>query len=100
MTDATQLWPMDVVLHQASGQLELLFNDGLRGRLDAPTLRAACRCAECESARRAGRPPSGGTGTRLREVRPVSNLGLQLCFSDGHERGIYPWTYLHEMSQP
>jgi DUF971 family protein len=30
---------------------------------------------------------------RLIEVN-AQGYGLQLVFSDGHERGIYPWAYL------
>jgi DUF971 family protein len=26
--------------------------------------------------------------------------GVQLVFDDGHERGIYPWSYLRELAWP
>jgi DUF971 family protein len=28
----------------------------------------------------------------------VQGYGLQLIFSDGHERGIYPWPYLAQLT--
>jgi DUF971 family protein len=28
----------------------------------------------------------------------VGSVGLQLFFSDGHERGIYPWPYLYALA--
>jgi DUF971 family protein len=87
-----------MVLHESSGQLEVLWNDGLRVRLASMDLRAACRCAGCESQRRAGRPPVPPAGTRLTELKPIGEFGLQLCFSDGHDRGIYPWAFLHVLS--
>ena len=31
------------------------------------------------------------------DVRAVGNYALQLVFSDGHERGIFPWGYLREL---
>nr|MDP2190693.1 gamma-butyrobetaine hydroxylase-like domain-containing protein [Rhodoferax sp.] len=92
------VWPLDIVLHEASGQLEVLWNDGLHYTLDASGLRAACRCAACESLRRAGTPLVPAAGIALTLLRPVGEFGLQLCFSDGHDRGIYPWSYLHELS--
>ncbi|MNN61889.1 hypothetical protein D3C81_1771500 [compost metagenome] len=27
----------------------------------------------------------------------LQGYGVQLVFSDGHERGIYPWAYLREL---
>jgi DUF971 family protein len=92
------VWPLDIALHQASGQLALLWSDGLMARLDSKRLRAACRCAACESQRRAGSPPVPEDGIALSDLRPVGEFGLQLCFNDGHDRGIYPWAYLHELS--
>jgi DUF971 family protein len=92
------VFPLDIVLHQASGELELHWSDGLRRRLVGHGLRAACRCSHCESQRRAGRPPAPAQGVTLTELRPIGDIGLQLVFSDGHERGIYPWPYLHQLS--
>jgi DUF971 family protein len=34
---------------------------------------------------------------RLIEVNS-QGYGLQLVFSDGHERGIYPWAYLEGLT--
>lgn len=98
MPSGSAAWPLDIVLHQASGQLQVLWNDGMRSTLGAPALRAACRCAACESLRRAGHPPVPAAGIALTLLQPVGEFGLQLGFSDGHDRGIYPWAYLHELS--
>jgi DUF971 family protein len=95
-TSAT--WPLDVVLHEVSGRLDVLWNDGMRSTLDAPALRSACRCAACESLRRAGTPAAPVAGIALTLLQPIGEFGLQLGFSDGHDRGIYPWAYLHELS--
>jgi DUF971 family protein len=35
---------------------------------------------------------------RLLEVHP-QGYGLQRVFSDGHERGIYPWDFLAGMAE-
>lgn len=91
-------FPLDIVLHQSSGQLQVLWNDGLLGRLPASALRAACRCSHCESRRRAGDPPVAAADLALTSLQPIGEFGLQLCFADGHDRGIYPWPYLHELS--
>jgi len=96
--DGTAAWPLDVVLHQSSGQLEVLWNDGLCARIAAPALRAACRCSQCESQRRKGLPPAAAPDLALTSLNPIGDFGLQLFFADGHDRGIYPWPYLRELS--
>jgi DUF971 family protein len=30
-------------------------------------------------------------------VEPVGNYAVRVAFSDGHDRGIYPWAYLIEI---
>ena len=97
MSNAT-VYPLDVVHHQVSGQLALIWSDGVKARLDSHVLRTACRCAACEKMRRAGSGPIASATVQLKELIPLGDLGLQLRFDDGHERGIYPWPYLHELS--
>jgi len=63
----------------------------------AATLRAACRCAGCVAARRLGTLPIDIDGIRLTGVAPVGRYAVVLSFSDGHERGIYPWDMLREI---
>ena len=90
--------PTAIVDHQASGVLELAWADGATVRLPHALLRASCRCAGCEQARRVGTasvPPA--PTLRLVELLPVSDKGVNLVFSDGHARGIYPWDYLRSL---
>ena len=94
------VWPLDVMLHEASGRLDVLWSDGVLARLGGAQLRAACRCSVCESQRRAGHPPVPANDTTVTQLLPVGEMGLQLFFNDGHDRGIFPWPYLHELSTP
>ena len=66
---------------------------GVQHELPAATLRAACRCADCRSAALRGQPVAG-EGARLVDAVPIGHYAVQLRFGDGHERGIYPWSYL------
>jgi DUF971 family protein len=34
---------------------------------------------------------------RLVRIEPVGEQALNLGFSDGHDRGIYPWAYLRQL---
>ena len=97
-TAALDVWPLDIVLHQSTGRLQVLWNDGMCANLAAPALRAACRCSQCESRRRAGDPPIVAPDLALTSLNTIGDFGLQLCFADGHDRGIFPWPYLRELS--
>ena len=88
----------EVVLHQGTARLEIGWSDGLRAQLGVARLRAACKCAGCEHQRRQGRPPQPAEGIALAALYPIGDVGLQLAFSDGHDRGIYPWPYLRELA--
>lgn len=88
----------DATWHEASGVLALVWDDGCQARLSAARLRAACKCAGCEQLRRNGRPPQAPAGTALAQINPIGQMGVQLVFADGHDRGIYPWPYLHQLS--
>ncbi|MGY3606312.1 MULTISPECIES: gamma-butyrobetaine hydroxylase-like domain-containing protein [unclassified Bradyrhizobium] len=32
-------------------------------------------------------------------IEPIGNYALRLSFSDGHDRGIYPWSYLRKLAE-
>ena len=94
-----QLFPEAIVDHQASGVLELRWQDGSESHLPHALLRAHCRCAGCQQVyRQEGRHPEAAPTIRLVAINPISDKGLNLVFSDGHGRGIFPWAYLHELS--
>ncbi|HSV78285.1 MAG TPA: gamma-butyrobetaine hydroxylase-like domain-containing protein [Ramlibacter sp.] len=91
-------WPLDIRLHQASGRLEVLWSDGARASLSGALLRGACRCAGCQERRRQQQPVHDTADAAVADLRPVGDMGLQIIFSDGHDRGIFPWPYLHQLS--
>ncbi|MDG9924447.1 MULTISPECIES: gamma-butyrobetaine hydroxylase-like domain-containing protein [unclassified Pseudomonas] len=71
-----------------SGQLSLLSH---------ARLRAACPCSQCRAARLHGRIDAAPSDVRLRAINR-QGYGVQLVFSDGHDQGIYPWSYLRELA--
>lgn len=82
----------------AQGTLELVLDDGARHVLTHAALRAGCRCGDCTALRRAGGQPAVDGAIRLLAIEPVGAYGVQLVFSDRHERGIYPWAYLESLA--
>ena len=90
--------PTEITDHRRGGLLEIAWADGHTSRLRHALLREQCRCAGCEQQRRHG--PGVGTADealRLVRIEPVGEQGLNLGFSDGHDRGIYPWTFLRQL---
>lgn len=61
--------------------------------LPAETLRLSCKCAHCTRARFDGRFPKAFPGIAITGIGDLG-YGLNLSFSDGHNRGIYPKPYL------
>jgi len=93
-------FPQAIVDHQASAVLSLTWQDGSVSSLPHEVLRSACKCAACEQHfRSTGQRIVATTGTRLTDIRPVGDKGLNLVFSDGHGRGIYPWAHLREIAR-
>jgi len=91
-------WPTEIRIDRRACTLELAWG-GRTAVLSHRALRRSCRCSECESARRRidGVLPVAADVV-LQKLEPVGSVGLQLFFSDGHSRGIYPWAYLQQMA--
>ena len=92
--------PTEIVLHQASHALEVAFDDGTRFRLPCEYLRVESPSAEVQ-----GHGPGqrvlvpGKRNVNIRAIVPVGNYAVQLQFDDGHDSGLYSWSYLHELGR-
>jgi DUF971 family protein len=85
--------PISIGNSRQRQSLRLSWQDGREQRIDHVLLRQACPCSQCRAFRLRGTPPVVAASVRLLEVHP-QGYGVQLVFSDGHQRGIYPWAYL------
>ena len=94
----TPPWPTEIKLHQQSRRLEIAFSDGARFTLPFEFLRVYSPSAEVR-----GHGPGQETlqiGKRRVEVSSVEQVGnyaIQPTFSDGHDTGIFSWSYLYEL---
>ena len=46
-----------------------------------------------------GQEPPVADGLTITAVEPIGHYALRLSFSDGHDRGIFPWSYLQELAR-
>jgi DUF971 family protein len=87
--------PVAIRNQRGPGLLALQWNDA-EAHISHARLRGACPCSQCRAARLQGRVSLVSEDVRIVQV-VAQGYGVQLVFSDGHERGIYPWAYLREL---
>ncbi|WP_297801064.1 DUF971 domain-containing protein [Arenimonas sp. GDDSR-1] len=92
--------PTDLILHRASHLLEVAFDDGSRYRLPCEYLRVESPSAEVQ-----GHSPdqrvwvAGKRDVNISAIEAVGNYAVVLRFNDGHETGIYTWSFLKELGE-
>lgn len=79
----------------ADGHLRLEWAQGVQW-IGHARLRRECPCSQCRAFRVRGSQPLVSDAVRVVEIHP-QGYGVQLVFSDGHQRGIYPWAYLAQL---
>jgi prepilin-type processing-associated H-X9-DG protein len=79
--------------------LRLTWARGEEADVSAERLRTSCRCAWCTRARIDGRFPAAFEGVAIDRLDPVGAYAINIAFSDGHARGIYPWPYLRTLAR-
>src|SRR5262245_9245203 len=90
--------PDTVVLAADRARLRLTWRGGEQAELRAERLRAACRCAWCTRARIDGSFAASFDDVAIERLAPIGGYAINVHFTDGHARGIYPWTYLRELA--
>ena len=90
--------PTEIRLRKKDRLLTLVYADGQRFDLDFEYLRVHSPSAEVR-----GHGPgqevlqTGKQHVMLDAVEPVGHYAVRLRFDDGHDTGLYTWSYLHEL---
>ncbi|WP_428609637.1 gamma-butyrobetaine hydroxylase-like domain-containing protein [Sedimenticola sp.] len=90
--------PTDIVLHQQSRTLELVFDNGERFNLPWEYLRVFSPSKEVRA--RFGKERIlvlNKQDVVLEQIKPIGNYALKLYFDDGHNSGLYDWRFLYEL---
>ena len=93
-------WPTELKVDKDRRLLTVAFDDGANFDLPAELLRVMSPSAEVQ-----GHSPEervtvpGKKAVRILRVEPVGNYAARIVFDDGHDTGLYTWTYLRELGE-
>lgn len=98
MTMADPGPPAELKLKRKSRVLEVHFRDGETFVLPFEYLRVHSPSAEVQGhGAGEGKLELAKEDVRITEVAPVGNYAVCLKFSDGHDSGLFSWSYLYEL---
>ena len=92
------LKPTEIRLRKKSRLLAVAFDDGQAFELPFEYLRVYSPSAEVR-----GHGPgqdvlqTGKENVQINALEPVGHYALKIVFDDGHDTGLYSWSYLHEL---
>ena len=93
-------WPTELKVDKDRGLLTIGFDDGADFALPAELLRVMSPSAEVQGHTAAERVTvPGKKSVRILRIEPVGNYAARIVFDDGHDTGLYSWTYLRELGE-
>jgi DUF971 family protein len=93
-------WPTELKVDKDRRLFTVAFDDGASFDLPAELLRVMSPSAEVQ-----GHSPEervtvpGKKAVRILRIEPVGNYAARIVFDDGHDTGLYSWTYLRELGE-
>lgn len=93
-------WPTEIRLNPVKDTLHIGFDDGRSFDLPAEYLRVFSPSAEVQGHSPEQRVTVGGKrAVRIAGLDPVGNYAIRIRFDDGHDTGLYAWTYLRTLGE-
>lgn len=103
----TSTTPAKISLH-SKNQLSIEWKDGQTHSVSLAELRKVCPCATCKEERSSKRgltssplaiiDSSAEEQSTIEQIWQVGNYALGIRWKDGHDSGIYTYTYLRELN--
>jgi DUF971 family protein len=90
--------PSEIRLNRDRTRLSVTWDTGRTIDYPASFLRERARDANSVRFEVDGWAVPAASGLTITKVEPIGNYAVRLAFSDGHDRGIFPWTYLTEIA--
>ena len=96
----SEIWPTGIRVSKDRQLLTVTFNDDAAYELPAEMLRVLSPSAEVK-----GHGPGqevtvpGKRNVAILSVQPTGNYAIRIGFDDGHDTGIFTWSYLRELGE-
>ena len=94
----TTMVPTEIRLERGRSRLSVTWDNGTTDAFPAPLLREKARDANSVRFAVNGWAVPAAPDLTITAVEPIGNYAVRLAFSDGHDRGIFPWAYLTEIA--
>ena len=92
-TDET--WPIKIVGRRNARELFVTFHNGESGTIEAELLRVLSPSAEVKGhGSHSNILVHGKQNVTIHNLEPVGNYAVRIIFDDGHETGLYTWSFL------
>lgn len=91
-------WPTELRIKAGPRVLEIDFDDGVSFAIPAELLRVESPSAEVQGHGSGGKkvvPDKRSVG--IRAAQPVGRYAVRLVFDDGHDTGLFTWSYLRKL---
>ena len=100
MNPSSAPWPSEIRLSPDKRTLTISFEDGARYVFPAEYLRVTSPSAEVQGHNKSQKQTvPGKINVAISSINPVGNYAIRLNFDDGHDTGLFTWTYLAELGR-
>lgn len=100
MTQNSDIWPAELKVSADRKSLKVSFEDGRQFSLPAELLRVNSPSAEVQGHGQAQKVTVAGKAqVQISDLRPVGNYAVRIVFDDGHDSGLFTWSYLSEIGE-
>jgi len=97
---APETWPVELRVNAAKDLLSVSFDNGEKYQLAAEYLRVESPSAEVQGHSPHERRFIGAKRkVKIRTLEPVGHYAVRIIFDDGHDSGLYTWSYLRELGR-
>lgn len=90
--------PTEIRLNHDRRRVSITWDNGKTIDYSAALLRERSRDADSVRIAVNGWAVPAARNIAITHIEPIGHYGLRLAFSDGHDRGIFPWAYLIEIA--
>ena len=96
----TRIEPPKLDIGPKRNELTVTFDKGTPFTLSAEMLRVMSPSAEVQGHSPEQRVTVGKKrNVKIKELRPVGNYAVRIAFDDGHDTGLYAWSYLQTLDR-